>query len=831
MRGRSGFAADRYTNPLILAGLLALTAVAIFTAYQRNRMLALNVGDLGDTPFLTPFTFNSDEADLNYRYRWTTGHSEIEFIGTGSARPQSVSIRAQRPPLSLSSVPVTISVSMNGQLLRPAVITLSEELKLYTFEVEPGGAALSEPYRVAIDATTFRPRGDTRTLGVKVDSVTLQQESGGVNWPPVWGVGWWLALVAGLYALVLSLPGRAAPKLAPLVSVVAIVALIVLHSVNALYLAAYLPPVAAAVGLMGLLAWQRQRLWRWPEAVDNLDGARLSGAIMVMAMLVYAALSLWTIPQVAAIGHADYAENAVIARNVVQGRGFVVDYVAQFYKDYPGITHPAETWPLLQPLLITPFFLLFGPQTWAAKLPNLLIMLGLVWAIYALSSRLFDRRVGLLAGLLALTHPYFFNAVLYPINDLPFTALFFVLVWLLWALSSSGLRAKRVSTTRPAVLIGAVAGLLIWSKPSGAVLIVGLVLWLLWQWQWRRGSTKAGGVLPWRSLLVAGGVAIIALLPMVIRNLLEFKSPFFSTESLDVAILRYWPRHDAEDIYKVYAGGELPALRWIVGGKFGYENLLNAIVDNVKAVWLQGVLGEPGTGEYVFGLLPLSGALVGLAALPQRARSLFGMVGAGLGAYALFVLLYWHYEGRYFQVAVPWLYMLLAWAVFWVWDRIRQGWPGREGRGWGLLMLPVAVAGLLLPSVTAIVEQAQGDIVTPGFVTGMQWLKANSSPQDVVMTRDPWELNWQSERKAVMIPNDDLQTIERIAKQYGVTMLQLGGPGDGINVRNCPTNASSGGGFPTGSRPALGALYCGMERPGYKLVYRQGALTVYRLGK
>ncbi|MBF6613216.1 MAG: glycosyltransferase family 39 protein [Chloroflexi bacterium] len=823
MRGR-GMAGSGYTKLLVLVGLLALTAVTIVIAYQRERTALLNIGDPGDTPFLTPFTFNGDEADLNYRYRWTTGHSELEFIGAGSARPQSVSIRAQRPPPSFSAVPVTISVSLNGQLLQPAVITLSEGIKLYSFQVEPGGAALSAPYRVVIDATTFQSGGDTRTLGVKVDSVTLQQEGGGVNWPPIWAVGWWLVVVAGLYALVLSLPGRGGVAPGFLVSVAAIAALVFLHSVNALYLAAYLPAVAAVIGLVGLLAWQRERLWRWPEAVDNLNRARLSGAIMLVAMLVYAGLSLWTIPQVAAIGHADYAENAVIARNVVEGRGFVVDYVAQFYKDYPGITHPAETWPLLQPLLITPFFMVFGPQTWAAKLPNLVIMLGLAWAIYALSSRLFDRRVGLLAGVLALTHPYFFNAVLYPINDLPFTALFFAFVWLLS-------RSVLHNSTLTLALTGVVAGLLIWSKPSGAALIAGVVLWLLWRWlrQWPGRRTKAESALPWRWLFVAGGAALIVLLPLVIRNLLDFKVPFFSTESLDVAILRYWPRHDAEDIYKVYAGGELPALRWIIGGKFGYENLFNAIIDNVKAVWLQGVLGEPGTGEYVFGLLPLCGALVGLAALPQRARGLLGMVGVGLGVYTLFVLLYWHYEGRYFQVVVPWLYMLLGWAVFWVWDRIRQGWPGREGRGWGLLVLPVAVVGLLSPSVRAIVEEAQGDIVTPGFVTGMQWLKANSSPQDVVMTRDPWELNWQTERKAVMIPNEDLQTIERIAKQYGVTMLQLGGPGDGINVRNCPADASAGS-FPTGSRPALGALYCGVERPGYKLVYRQGALTVYRLG-
>ncbi|HST04512.1 MAG TPA: glycosyltransferase family 39 protein, partial [Chloroflexia bacterium] len=102
--------------------------------------------------------------------------------------------------------------------------------------------------------------------------------------------------------------------------------------------------------------------------------------------------------------HADYAENANIARSLVEGHGLTVDYTAQFYTDRPQLTHPADTWPLLQPLLIAPFFMLFGPETWAAKLPNLLILLALAWAVFYVGSRLWDRRAGLVAGLLTLLH-------------------------------------------------------------------------------------------------------------------------------------------------------------------------------------------------------------------------------------------------------------------------------------------------------------------------------------------------------------------------------------------------------------------------------------------
>jgi len=97
------------------------------------------------------------------------------------------------------------------------------------------------------------------------------------------------------------------------------------------------------------------------------------------------------------------------------------------------------------------------------------------------------------------------------------------------------------------------------------------------------------------------------------------------------------------------------------------------------------------------------------------------------------------------------------------------------------------------------------------------------------MTRDPWELSWYTRREAVMIPFDDMAIIERIARQYDVTMLQLGGPVDRVDANACPDDLSSSGPFPTGSRPALGGLYCGREQPGYTLLYKQGGGTIYRL--
>ncbi len=817
----------------VLPAVHLATLLVVFLLYHVDRQLVVNVGDLGDSALVSKFY--ADEPDLDYRYRWSKDVSEVAFCGAGSAALQQVHVVAQgaRPGVS-ASLPVTMSLAVNGQRMEPSVVTLTQNLQLYTFQ-SAANRSISGPFTVTLNSSTFSPSGDGRELGVKIDSVSVTQSSDGINWPPLWVLLWSFVLVAGVYGLLVGLRWR----FARIATIAVVLLLFVWITTNLTIASAYLPLIAVVIGVVGLLLWQRRRIADWPRWVDALHKVRLSTALMLGAMLLYAALALWTIAHGDWIGHADYAENAVIARNLVEGRGLTVDYVAQFYKDYPGISHPAETWPLLQPLMIAPFFAVFGPETWAAKLPNLFVMLALAWAVYSLGSKLWDPRVGLLAGILTLAHPYFFNSVLYPINDLGFTALFFALAWLVWRQVSPLARAVepgdapsgdhvvvRFAMWRP-LFIGLLAGLLVWSKPSGATLLVGLALWATWTW--RRGHSAGEGRIPWRVVGTVLGTFALVILPLVIRNILAFHTPYFTTESYDAPILRYWPQVEWENIYKVYAGGELPHPRWIVGGKFGYQNLFDAIGTNLGWVWQQGVFDDPGGGNYVLGLLPLAGAMLGLASLTRRAANLFGMVFLSLGLYAAFVLFYWHFEGRYFQVAVPWLLLLLAWALLWAWDQIRDTLRGDVIKQGGLLFLPLALVLIFWPHVSAILGQASSDSRSTGYVAAMKQLTQQSTAQDVVMTRDPWELNWYTRRRAVMIPFDDLKTVQSIEKQYGVTMLQLGGPVDRVNVDACPADPASKGPFPTGSRPALGGLYCGREQRGYSLIYRQGGGTLYRI--
>lgn len=336
------------------------------------------------------------------------------------------------------------------------------------------------------------------------------------------------------------------------------------------------------------------------------------------------------------------------------------------------------------------------------------------------------------------------------------------------------------------LLLGLLGGLLLLSKPSGAVLLMGGGLWALWR-GWRAGEVRAilrGGAL-------AAGIALLVWLPWGIRNLLTFGVPFYTTESYDAWVLSYRPW---ENIYAAYAGRlPLPHPRLLVG--YGFDTVATKIGQQFVGAWqdLRGGVIIPLT------LLPL--AILGtLTARGRQQGGLLLALGAAALPYTLFVLGYWHYESRYTLFLIPWGALLGAAGFWWLHDRL-AAWRG-NGALAGLAAL-VLLALVLQPHWARLQDDWRADLRTPNSVVMAEWLGANTPPDAVIMSRNPWELSFHSDRRSVMIPYDTLATIRQIAAQYGVTYLQL----DHLND-------------PAYRRPALGPLYAGPDEwNGFRKVY------------
>lgn len=618
-------------------------------------------------------------------------------------------------------------------------------------------------------------------------------------------------------------------------------------------------PDSLLIGMLGsaLLAFVfvagREGLPRLAHAIVGvLQNQRSALPILVLMGSIWIGYETAVISRLPYVGHADYADNAVVARNLIAGRGWVVDYVTQFYKLYPSTTRPQETWPLLQPVWIAPFLALFGPEAWAAKIPNLIFQSILLLLIYQIGTHLWDRRVGVLAALFTLTNHFFFRLAIYTTSDLVFVVFSVAAIYLLYAGvtrhtsqvtsqdSQCSVRSARFAVpgslfsapcSRCFVLLagsGIMTGLMMLQKPSGAMIAVGMGLWLL-----TSSPPCPPTFLPSRIIAVLSSrpfvfsplrllasslprfalwsiLALAVLSPYLLRNMILFGSPVYSTEKYDAWVLGY--RGDSDeawnDIYRVFApelgGMGLPDRSWILRWGFDYtqakfQTQVNALRDYLMPAWPglpTELAGKEGHG-WLFSrderknlMMPLGAWLsaLGIVAAIRFRRRLLSLLVLSFMPYVIFLLTYWRTnEERYFLMVMPWLALLAAWMIWAGYDRLAAIGDGR----WsplGLILVGVALVGVVQPSWPKIADKVQ---VEPGKwspdVAAYTWLRDYTPPNAVIMTRNPWQLNWHARRSAVMIPNtSDRELFFQLADYYNAEYIVFENlqrlKGDAVNL-------------------------------------------------
>ncbi len=918
---------------------LTLLAALLFgvLAYQFSSVYVVPVGSWYDRVAIREGWWGDELAD-NQRYRWTSGHSEVELANFGPLVSGNYGLEVKAQFYNKISPPPPITITIGSKEIYPR--NFDPRLHSYNFVISNADIqAAGNPPRLTITVPTFTVRGDSRTLGIKVTDISVATAFDNgfrLTIPPITPL-LYLVLIA-LFAYLIITRQRIFGTIFAGVTFIGITILEVFY----LPLSVWLLPAATVFALaLALIGWRRELFGWYPSLIarlralptasqpivsqpivsqrivktdkrigpadptsdaansfsqrvfgegessnsSNAENSKLKTQnsklvlVLILALIVYAAFALWLIANVDFIGHADYADNAVVARNIAHGLGATTDYVAQFYTQYPSVQHAADTWPLLQPLITVPF-LLVSDTTFAAKLPNLILMLVLAGSVFYVGRRIWDARVALLAALLMLVSPAFLGMVVYPINDLVFTLLF---LWLLYIVVTR--RLSDVASWHAWVVWGILAGLLMWSKPSGATLLVALFGYALWVALKRpQPLTPAlprygGGGIGRRTIissLIVVAVALAVVSPLLVRNVTTFGSPFYSTESYDAWVLKWNPPF--ERIYAYWQPTDLPNRSWLL--RYGYDAMYRGLGREVQAL---GAGNSPtGGGAGLLGgdigrPLAVALAILALFVAPRGWRtSLADGAGANIGGnslpdlrgglgrgvttplllslilYAGFVTLYWHYEARYFYAYVPWVYLLAAAALFWLYDVIAPAAPlpkpsplqGREsaplpnppllqGRGYrtgvrnvAAALIVVVYAGFLLfTSISQLVEDTGNYVGATPLVAAAQWFEANTSPGTVAMSRNPWEFSWHSHRLGVMIPLDpqdisrSLPQIKAAAQQYHASYLMLdhlGGPGASY--------------FRTDWRKDIAPMYNPRTAcMGFSLVYQNQSVAIYKI--
>ena len=559
-------------------------------------------------------------------------------------------------------------------------------------------------------------------------------------------------------------------------------------------LALLLLTIGLLLPVAGMVTWLDVR-WR-------SRGGWVFGLIMLGVMLIAG----WIIQAAPFIGHADYADNAVVARNLVNGRGWVVDYVTQFYRIYPNVTHPQETWPLLQPVWIATVFLLVGVNDVAARIPNLVflcIALGLIWRVSVL---IWDKRVGTIAVLLAAGNIFIYRQIIYATSDLAFMAFHLGAMGaiLLLRLPDDPHRVLPWWQSRIARVVGAGlwTGLMLLQKPgSGGMSAVGFGLWLLYEYRATftqplittrldrlRNNVRQYAERLW-PVVIWALVALLCVAPYAERNIRLFGSPGYTTEQTDTWLLEY-TNWDA--IYRVYApdgnigSGDVPNRSWLL--RWGFDGVALKLLHQVGAIrdytmpsfgFLPAMMHPLGAAETATGLLADIALWFMLLGLVVWQSHMSGMVrrllSIGFAPYVLFMVIYWHAnEPRYWVPLLPWMAMFAAVGMIAIYDRARQWFSGRLN---GLAFVGLlAVIGLSVqPSVTYVQTRWTVDAQMVAADRDMYaYLRSKTPLSAVMMTRVPWQLNWYAERPALMIPADsDAPTLLRLAQHYQARYLVL----------------------------------------------------------
>jgi 4-amino-4-deoxy-L-arabinose transferase-like glycosyltransferase len=489
--------------------------------------------------------------------------------------------------------------------------------------------------------------------------------------------------------------------------------------------------------------------WFWP--------------VVILILALVPRLVFWLISRHP--GLWDPTEYYNLAVNLHAGRGFTLDYIWNFANDPASVTHPLDHWLPLPGVLAAGSFAVFGVSLQAALLPFVLLGALQSLMVYAFAGRIgASRSVQIFAALATAWTPWLFLSSLHTDT----TTLFGVLGFGCLAAVYLGM----TENGRWLWLSGVLIGLAMLTRNDGIMLIPAGVLGGLWL-GWRRRRRVR-----WAHVVVAGATVGLVLLPWLLRNRSEFGTlwPGSTAQTMFVTNHEDFYAYSKEISLQTYLDQGIPAIL----GKIAFEmaasvKLMITLVELIFPVAILGGLLEMGVAWRHAAESDPDDSSGRLDLAPFVPALLF--IVLTYGAYS--VLMPYLSQGGSFKKAylaiVPFLLIIGAQAVE------RHVRPRRAY--WIVIGITLA---LLLANAA---ELTRADFKTndtqraifEDVKTELDKLQQTEDREIIVMTRDPWSVNYVTGYRAVMVPNESLDVILEVADRYGVTHILAPVPREAIN--------------------------------------------------
>ena len=477
------------------------------------------------------------------------------------------------------------------------------------------------------------------------------------------------------------------------------------------------------------------------------------------------------------VNHGDIAFYYAVAKNLAEGRGFVIDYVWNFWNHPTGIPTFSNDWWMPLTSLLSALGMLIGGVSYDSAQNTMVVLTStLPLVVYLLGRELWDSRaVGLVGALLATTFHLFMDQVSAPLSHAPYVVLASLALWLIvramreprsWKWAGAAIGLAQLARSDAIVLFGALAAAALVARPRP----------------------------PWRALLAAPLCWALVMSPWWIHNLVVLGTPQ-PGGSLRAAFL---PNY--EHWYSLPES--VTPERWLADGWDPVLKLKRQIsevnLETAAEGLVSGAADRTGAWDYpaLVALLWLSWA--GLLTTLRRRFVPFWTLWALV--WIFYSLVFTAVGAESFRTGMysvyPTLVLCAAAALLWIARALARllpaGEPARQ-RAAALLVAGAAtglVAGHFRYAQAAMVNKGAAiDEMYAAFTALRTQIIEPLGLQDaVIMSREVHEVNAISGMKGVMIPLEPEPVIREVAHRYGATHLLLvnnliAGNPEGLSLR------------------------------------------------
>jgi hypothetical protein len=502
-----------------------------------------------------------------------------------------------------------------------------------------------------------------------------------------------------------------------------------------------------------------------PEAPERAPRA----ALLVVLLCCLATLVVkWIVnlPR-SSVSHGDVAFYYTVAKNLVSGSGFTIDYIWNFWDHPQGIPTPSNTWWMPLPSVICALGMaIFGVGYATAQATMIVVTSVMPLLLWLLGRELFrDWRVGLLGALLGTTFHLFMDQPSAPLSHGPYLVTATLSLWLI---------VRSVRDPRCLPWAGAAIALTQLSRSDGILLVLPLVATHVAHRSWPGWR---------RAALVLAGYALV-MSPWWAHNLVTMGSPGPSG-AFRAAFLRGY-----EQWYSL-PESVTPAT-WLQDGvapALELKRIVSVLNAETAATGLvSGAAEREGAWDHAAVVALLVLAWIGAATtLRRRFVPAWTQLAAEWAFYSLVFTAVGLESFRTGMYSVYPVLLLCAAAGLLLLARgavalLPARWPRERVR----LALALGVTAWIVGGQYAFardsLERKGASIQRLGNfyrVLDQRVLEYRGLKREVIMARDVHELHAFTGVRCVQIPNEPEHVIRDVARQFGVTyLLLLGAPGE-----------------------------------------------------